>query len=145
MPGGHRVPDGLEAGAFSIAAENPDDVGLVTIPLTFLRRFLHNPVHVREIGLVGLPGVIVLERTIPVGIWHGEAVELGENDGLDDGEALRATQLEIALRVFASEPMEELPRRIAEIEKRRAVTVFEKAAVPRDLERSVRKVDGRAR
>ena len=38
--------------------------------------------------------------------------------------------------------MEQLPRRIAQIEKRRAVTVFEKAAIFRDLERPV-KSDGR--
>ncbi len=101
-----------------------------------------DPVDMREVLLVRCRGVAVDERQLAVGIRHGQAVELGEDDGLNDGEALLPAFLQIAFRVFARQSMEELPRRVAQIEKRRPVAVLQEPMVPRHAQRTVTERDG---
>ncbi len=101
-----------------------------------------DPVDMREVLLVRRRGVAVDERQIAIGIRHGQPVELGEDDGLNDGEALLPAFLQIAFRVFARQAMEELPRRVAQIEKRRPVALLQEAMVPRHAQRPVTERDG---
>ena len=54
---------------------------------------------------------------------------LGQSDRLDHGEALARPVLEIAVGLLAVETMEQLPRRVAEVEERPAVLVDEEPPV----------------
>ena len=75
----------------------------------------------------------------------GKPVEFGQRHRLNHGEALPRPVLEIAGRLLAVQPVEELPRRIAEIEERSAVLVHEEAPVlahPQARHRSTRRRRG---
>jgi hypothetical protein len=73
--------------------------------------------------------VVVDEGAVAVGVGVVEPVELGERHGLDHGEALPRPVLEIAVRLLAVQAVDELPRRVAEVEERPAVLVDEEAPV----------------
>ena len=68
------------------------------------------PVVVRGALLHVRPrGIVVEEGQVPVGVRVREPVELGERHRLDDGEALSGAVLEVAVRLLAVQPVEELP------------------------------------
>ncbi len=69
---------------------------------------------------------------MPVRVGGFQAVELGQGDGLDDGEALAAPVFEIAFGFLAGEPVEEFPGGVAQVEEGRPVRVDEEAAVRGD-------------
>jgi len=50
-----------------------------------------------------------------------EAIQLGQDDGLDHGEALARAVAQIHAGLFAAETVKQLPGRIAQPEKRFAV------------------------
>lgn len=76
------------------------------------------PVDVLEVGLIGLQGVGVVERELAVEIGECGAVELGDDDGLDDVEAFAGAVLEVVVDVAAVQAVEELPRRVGLPEER---------------------------
>ena len=63
-----------------------------------------------------------------------QAVELGEDDGLDDGEAPFARGCQIASRFLAGQTVEQLPGGVAQLEERLARGGDEEALVLRDLQ-----------
>jgi len=95
---------------------------------------LHDPVHVREVVLVRLRRIVVPERRVSVRIGIVQAVELGEDYGLDDGEAPFRAIAQIALRVLAGQTVEQLPGCVAQPEERLARGGDEEALVLRDLQ-----------
>ena len=93
------------------------------------------PVVVRGALLHVRPrGVVVEEGQVPVGVRVPEPVELGERHRLNHGEALARPVLEVAVRLLAVQPVEELPRRVAEVEERPPVLVDEEPPVLAHLE-----------
>ena len=82
----------------------------------------------------GRGGVLVDEREFAVGVRVGDAVELGEGDGLDGGEALGGASVEILERLLAIETVEELPGGVGEVEEGFAVGGAEEAVVVADFE-----------
>ena len=96
--------------------------------------FCHDPIHVPEIVLIGSVGIFAVQWRVAVGVRSVEAVDLGEGDGLNDREALLRAALEIVRRLLAIEPVEQLPRGVAEPEKRPVVRGDEKAAIVANLE-----------
>jgi len=82
----------------------------------------------------GLGRVVVLERRVAVGVGRVQAVKLGEDDRLDDGEALVGAILEVPLGLLAVETVEELPRGVGEVEERLAICGHEEMSVVRNLQ-----------
>ena len=77
----------------------------------------------------GLRRVIVDERYLAVRLRRAEAIEFGQDDGLDDGEAPFRAIAQVPFGILAIQPMEQLPRRVAEPEERLAVVVHQEAPV----------------
>jgi hypothetical protein len=69
-----------------------------------------------------------------VGVGDRQAVQFGENDGLNDGEALGGAIAQIALRLLAVEAMKKLPGGISQVEERPTVLLHEKAFVRTDFQ-----------
>ena len=82
----------------------------------------------------GLRGIEIGEREIAVGVGIGETLELGERDGLDAVVALPGAEIEILDGLLAVEPVEELPRGVAEPEAGFSVSCDEEAFVFAHLE-----------
>ena len=90
---------------------------------------MHDPVDVREIRLVRPGRVVVDERSLAVGVGRAKAIELGQRDGLDDGEAAFRAIAQVPFGILARLAMEQLPCRVAEPEERLAVGGHEEAPV----------------
>ena len=84
---------------------------------------VYDEVHVLEVFGVGFGRVVVDEGFVAVGVGGIEAVEFGEDDCLNDGETYPASVFEIAFGFEAVEAVEEFPRGVAKVEKRRTVGV----------------------
>lgn len=81
------------------------------------------------IGDGGLGWVVVNEGQMAVGVGRADAVEFGNSHGLNDGEALVGTVLQIEAGFLAVEFVEEFPGGVGQIEKRTAVFIHQIVAV----------------
>ncbi len=88
---------------------------------------LHDEVDVVPVVIIGafdgegLSGVILEEGKVAVGVGGMEAIEFGEGDCLDDGEAFVGAVLEVERGFFTVEAVEEFPGGIAEVEEGLAI------------------------
>lgn len=73
-------------------------------------------VHIREITLVGPGEPRIGKRQVAVGIGDTQSVTFREADGLYDREPFPGAVFEIEARLFARGTVEQLPRRVAQIE-----------------------------
>jgi hypothetical protein len=89
---------------------------------TKLPRFLDDIIHMLEVGLVRLTGIVVDQRRLPVSVGNREAIEFRENNRLDHGKSLRGAPLQIEFRFLPIEPVKEFPRGVPQPEK--GATVF---------------------
>ena len=117
------APGRQEADQQPAAVRGGDDV-VDVVPVVVRRALLH----------VGPRRVVVDERRVAVGVRGVEAVELRERDRLDHRVALGGAIVEIALGLLAVQPVEQLPRRVAEPEEGLAVGGHEEAVVRADLQ-----------
>ena len=90
-------------------------------------------IYVTKIGFVRLCGIALHERQIAIRVRYGQAAELCQYDGLNDCEAFLRAIAQVQRRFLAVQPVKQLPGRVAQIEKRRAVSMLQKAAVGGDL------------
>ena len=97
-------------------------------------------VHVVPIVVVGPwplvrpGGIVVDERAMAVGVRIVEAVEFGERYGLDHAVTAGRAILEVAGRLVAVEPVEDLPGGVAEPEEGLPLGCHEKPLVGGNLE-----------
>ena len=82
-------------------------------------------VHIREITLVGPGEPRIGKRQVAVGIGDTQSVTFREADGLYDREPFPGAVFEIEARLFARRTVEQLPRRVAQIEERPAVGILQ--------------------
>jgi hypothetical protein len=91
-----------------------------------------------------LGGIVIVEREVVLAVGEAQAVELGEGDGLDDGEALGAAVFEVGFGFLEGEAVEKFPGGVAEVEEGGAVGVDEEAVVVGDAEVAVGEIDAGA-
>ena len=91
-----------------------------------LRGQLHGIIDVIPVGIfavgVGAGGIgriaRELQRQPPVGVGHGQPLELRQRHALHGVEPLPRALLEIVRHLLAIQAVEDLPRRVAQIEER---------------------------
>ena len=74
-----------------------------------LRSFIHDFDNAIEVFRIGPPGIVVDQRPLSQGAWLGDAVELREDNGLNDGVTLRGAGLEVIATLLARGVVDELP------------------------------------
>ena len=107
-----------------------------------LRRGLHRVVHVVPVGIARVQvrvrrvgqAVCKVQRQPAVGVGHGHPFELRERHRLHGREALPRALGKVVVHLLAVQAVEELPRRVPEVEKGRSVVPGQ--AAPLYLQRS---------
>ena len=74
-------------------------------------------------------GIVVDKRRIAIHVWDAQAINLSQHHRLDDREALCRSIDKVTFGILQSQPMKQLTRRIAQVEKGRPVRVNQKAPV----------------
>ena len=95
-------------------------------------RLVHHPVHMLEVGLVGVRRVAVHEHRFAVSIRSVESAPV-RGDGLDDREFLGGAVFQVELGIFTSE-VEQGPFGVAHPEERRAIRFDEEPSILRDAQ-----------
>ncbi len=96
--------------------------------------FRDDPIHVREVPLIGLRRIGVVERRVAICVRHRQTIELRERDGLYHREPESGAIPQISFGVLSSRAVKQFPHGIPQPEERPAGVRDEVPVILRHLQ-----------